>query len=32
MNFSPEVVAKDGSYIPGGGFSDYFPRPAYQVR
>ncbi|SMR42873.1 unnamed protein product [Zymoseptoria tritici ST99CH_1E4] len=30
MNFSPEVVAKDGGYIPGGGFSNYFPRPSYQ--
>lgn len=30
MNFAPEVVAKDGTYIPGGGFSNYFPRPSYQ--
>lgn len=33
-DFSPERVAFDegNGYVAGGGFSDYFPRPAYQVR
>lgn len=26
--FDPEVVAHNGRYSPGGGFSNYFPRPA----
>ncbi|KAF2402371.1 tripeptidyl-peptidase 1 precursor [Trichodelitschia bisporula] len=30
MNFNPEVAAADGSFYSGGGFSDYFPQPAYQ--
>lgn len=27
---APEVVASDGGYTSGGGFSDFFARPAYQ--
>ena len=32
-NFNPEVVAIDNSigYSSGGGFSNYFPQPSYQV-
>ena len=31
-NFNPEVVAVDpeNGFVSGGGFSNYFPRPAYQ--
>jgi len=36
MNFNPEVAAYDGRFsppfTPGGGFSNYFARPAYQQR
>ncbi|KAL1970125.1 hypothetical protein VTN77DRAFT_6530 [Rasamsonia byssochlamydoides] len=32
MDFNPEVVAYDpvNGFSPGGGYSNYFPRPAYQ--
>ena len=33
-NFAPEVVAYDArnGFVSGGGFSNYFPRPAYQEK
>jgi tripeptidyl-peptidase-1 len=30
MNMNPEIVAHDGDYSSGGGFSNYFARPSYQ--